>query len=146
MRISTGIAGLDQILYGGLLPARTYLVHGEPGTGKTTLGLYFLSCDPGSSLLISFSQTAERIRSDAASLNLDIANLTILDFIPPAETFAEMQIYDIFSPAEVEREPLSRQISSVIEEKSPKRIFIDSFGSFRSLAADAFQHRRLAQS
>jgi circadian clock protein KaiC len=146
MRISTGITGLDNILQGGLLTGRTYLVYGEPGTGKTTLGLHFLSCDPASSLLISFSQTADRIRSDAESLNLDITDLTILDFIPPAETFAEMQIYDIFSPAEVEREPLSRQISTVIEEKNPKRIFIDGFGSFRGLATDAFQHRRLAQS
>jgi circadian clock protein KaiC len=146
LRISTGIAGLDHILQGGLLPARTYLVYGEPGTGKTTLGLHFLSCDPCSSLLISFSQTAERIRSDAASLNLDIANLTILDFTPAAETFSEIGIYDIFSPAEVEREPLSRQISTAIQEKNPKRIFVDSFGSFRSLATDAFQHRRLAQS
>jgi circadian clock protein KaiC len=146
MRISTGIPGLDQILHGGLLPARTYLVYGEPGTGKTTLGLHFLSCDPATSLFISFNQTAERIRCDAESLKLDIANLAILDFMPPAETFAEMQIYDIFSPAEVEREPLSRQISTVIEDKNPKRIFIDGFGSFRSLASDAFQHRRLAQS
>src|SRR5215468_10899268 len=146
MRISTGISGLDHILHGGLLPGRTYLVHGEPGTGKTTLGLHFLSCEPSSGLLISFSQPAERIRSDAASLSLDLANLTILDFTPSATTFAETQIYDIFSPSEVERDPLTRQISKVIEEKAPKRIFVDSFGSFRSLAADAFQQRRLAQS
>ena len=146
MRISTGISGLDHILHGGLLPGRTYLVHGEPGTGKTTLGLHFLSCDPSSGLLITFSQPDERIRSDAASLSLDLANLSILDFTPSASTFAEMQIYDIFSPSEVERDPLTRQISQVIEEKAPKRIFVDSFGSFRSLAADAFQQRRLAQS
>ena len=35
MRISTGIDGLDYILRGGLFPGRTYLVHGEPGTGKS---------------------------------------------------------------------------------------------------------------
>ena len=133
MRISTGIPGLDHILHGGLLPGRTYLVHGEPGTGKTTLGLHFLSCDPGSGLLISFSQTADRIRADAEALGLDIANLTILDFTPPAETFSEIETYDIFSAAEVEREPLSRHISKVIEEKKPSRIFVDSFGSFRNL-------------
>ena len=146
MRISTGIPGLDHILHGGLLPGRTYLVHGEPGTGKTTLGLHFLSCDTGSGLLISFSQTADRIRTDAASMGLDIASLTILDFTPPAETFSEMESYDIFSAAEVEREPLSRNISKVIEEKKPSRIFVDSFGLFRNLAADEFQYRRLAQS
>src|SRR4051794_23819556 len=34
--ISTGIAGLDDILWGGLTPGRIYLVEGTPGTGKTT--------------------------------------------------------------------------------------------------------------
>ena len=41
-RISTGIAGLDDILGGGLDAERLYLVEGEPGTGKTTLALQFL--------------------------------------------------------------------------------------------------------
>jgi len=42
-RLSTGILGLDQILHGGLIPGRAYLVRGRPGTGKTTLGLHFLA-------------------------------------------------------------------------------------------------------
>ena len=39
---STGIAGLDDVLVGGLTPERLYLIEGSPGTGKTTLGLGFL--------------------------------------------------------------------------------------------------------
>ena len=34
-RISTGIAGLDDILCGGLDRDRLYLIEGTPGTGKT---------------------------------------------------------------------------------------------------------------
>jgi len=41
-RAKTGIAGLDEILHGGLIPARLYLVDGNPGAGKTTLALQFL--------------------------------------------------------------------------------------------------------
>jgi predicted ATP-dependent serine protease len=41
-QVSTGIAGLDNVLCGGLDPDRLYLVEGEPGTGKTTLALQFL--------------------------------------------------------------------------------------------------------
>lgn len=37
-RISTGVAGLDTLLNGGLLAGGVYLVMGRPGTGKTTLG------------------------------------------------------------------------------------------------------------
>lgn len=145
-RISTGVPGLDQILRGGLLAGRVYLVHGESGTGKTTLGLHFLSAGAGDALLITFGQPAERIRSDAAGMGLNIQKVTILDFTPPPETFAEMQSYDIFSPSEVEREPVTEQISKAIQEKKPKRIVVDGFSFFKSLAGDAFQQRRLLQS
>lgn len=40
--ISTGSAGLDDILGGGLDSDRVYLIEGRPGTGKTTLALQFL--------------------------------------------------------------------------------------------------------
>ena len=41
-RISTGNAGLDNILGGGIDPERMYLFEGQPGSGKTTLALEFL--------------------------------------------------------------------------------------------------------
>jgi len=59
-RVKTGIPGLDEMLWGGLLPQTANLVEGAPGTGKTTLGMQFIyhgivACDePG---LISVSYT-----------------------------------------------------------------------------------------
>ena len=41
-RSTSGVPGLDDILRGGLIPHRMYLVEGAPGTGKTTLALQFL--------------------------------------------------------------------------------------------------------
>ncbi|HEY1225946.1 MAG TPA: ATPase domain-containing protein, partial [Ramlibacter sp.] len=41
--LSTGIAGLDELLGGGLTARRIYLIEGEPGAGKTTAGLQFLN-------------------------------------------------------------------------------------------------------
>jgi predicted ATP-dependent serine protease len=41
-RIETGIAGLDDILGGGLPQGHLYLIEGDPGTGKTTAALQFL--------------------------------------------------------------------------------------------------------
>ena len=40
--VSTGIAGLDDVLRGGFPRNRLYLVQGDPGVGKTTLALQFL--------------------------------------------------------------------------------------------------------
>src|SRR5260221_13613534 len=42
-RVSTGVAGLDEVLYGGLVTPRAYLVAGRAGACKTTLGLHFLT-------------------------------------------------------------------------------------------------------
>jgi DNA repair protein RadA/Sms len=42
-RISTGVAELDRVLGGGLVPASLVLVGGEPGVGKSTLLLSALS-------------------------------------------------------------------------------------------------------
>ncbi|MFC3390223.1 ATPase domain-containing protein [Aidingimonas halophila] len=38
-RFLTGVAGLDQILHGGLIPRRAYLIRGGPRSGKATLGI-----------------------------------------------------------------------------------------------------------
>jgi circadian clock protein KaiC len=40
-RLSSGIRGFDEVLHGGFIPGRAYLVRGGPGSGKTTLGLHF---------------------------------------------------------------------------------------------------------
>ena len=42
-RISTGIVGLDEILSGGAIANQAYLITGQPGSGKTTLGFHFLN-------------------------------------------------------------------------------------------------------
>jgi KaiC/GvpD/RAD55 family RecA-like ATPase len=41
-RVSTGVAGLDRMLGGGLIGGRPYLVTGGTGSGKTLLALAFL--------------------------------------------------------------------------------------------------------
>src|SRR5262249_55922391 len=149
VRVSTGIQGLDNILLGGLIARRTYLVYGEPGTGKTIVGLHFLSAGVSigeTALMISFSQPADHIRSDARSIGLNISSVKILDLTPRPESFAENESYDIFAPAEVEREFMTAQICKEIEDAKPARIFIDNLEQFRSLAMDDFHHRRLIQS
>ncbi|MES2960577.1 MAG: ATPase domain-containing protein, partial [Pseudomonadota bacterium] len=70
IRCRTGIQGLDHVLSGGLIPARLYLVDGNPGAGKTTLSLQFLKegvrvgerC-----LYVTLSETAEELAAGAAS-------------------------------------------------------------------------------
>jgi circadian clock protein KaiC len=149
MRLSTGITGLDEILGGGLIPARAYLLRGGPGTGKTTVGLHFLtSSDPRveKPLFITMGETEEQIRKNAEAVGFDLEGVTFLDLSPSPAFFNEVQSYDIFAPAEVEREPTTRQITAQVESLKPQRVFLDAMTQFRYLASDAFQFRKQALS
>ncbi|MBI4471811.1 MAG: hypothetical protein HY646_04020 [Acidobacteria bacterium] len=145
MRVSTNIDGLDQILRGGLIGSRAYLVHGASGTGKTTVGFHFLA-GSDRTLLVSFTEAEESLRADARAIGLDIDRVKCLDLSPAAESFAEKRTYDIFSPGEVERESVAQLIVTTVESVRPQRVFVDGFNVFRSLASDSFHYYRLVQS
>ena len=49
--ISSGINGLDLILDGGFARGATVIVEGQPGTGKTTLGMQFLYHGPDTDII-----------------------------------------------------------------------------------------------
>lgn len=144
-RLSTGIAGLDEILHGGFLPRRAYLVRGGPGTGKTTLGWHFLKAgrDGGeSTLLISLGEPVEQMFEHASRMGIDLSGVEALDLAPTPEYFVQVESYDIFSPSEVELEPTTRKIVETIEAVRPRRVFIDSMTQLRYLSTDTFQYRK----
>lgn len=144
-RDRAGILGLDELLKGGFIANRAYLIRGGPGCGKTTLGLHFLamgSSQGDSGLFITLGESTKQIQVHAAAIGLDLTHVTFLDLSPSSEFFTEVQTYDIFSPAEVEREPTTRRIIEQVEQLKPKRIFIDAMTQFRYLATDMFQYRK----
>ena len=144
-RLSTGIPGLDEVLYGGLLARKTYLVRGAPGTGKTTLGFHFLTAGAANgerTLLITLGEPETQLRRNARSLGFDLDGIPILDLSPSPEFFARAQTYDIFSPAEVEREPITKLLVEQVEKVKPQRVFMDAMTQFRYLSTDLFQFRK----
>ncbi len=77
-KVPTKIAGLDEILEGGLPRGRTTVVSGGPGSGKTVLGLEFLcrgamAGEPG--VFVTFEERAEAIRLNASAMGWDLAAL-----------------------------------------------------------------------
>lgn len=148
-RISTGITGLDEILSGGLITHQAYLIKGQPGSGKTTLGLHYLSTGISqgeTSLFISFSEPEIRLRRNAKTIGINIDGVEFLDLSPSADFFTEDQNYDIFSPAEVEKAPIAQKIIDEIEQIKPNRVFLDAITQFRFLATDNFEFRKQIQS
>ena len=144
-KISTGIGGFDEILQGGLLPGRAYLVRGEAGTGKTILGMHFLTAGVAadeSVLFISLQESEHQLRANAKNISRDVSGVQFLDLSPPSEFFKQTESYDLFSPAEVEREPITKNILQTIERLKPTRVFIDPVTQFRYLAVDSFHFRK----
>ena len=83
-RVSTGIAGLDEILGGGLTADRIYLVEGAPGSGKTTMGLQFLleGARRGErTLYVTLSETADELRAVAASHGWSLDAVEIFELL-----------------------------------------------------------------
>jgi circadian clock protein KaiC len=148
-RCPTGIEGLDEVLHGGLVPHRAYLVRGGPGTGKTTMGLHFLRAGIARgerALMITLESNEAQLRIDAAAQGLGLEGAHVLDLSPTREFFAQNQSYDIFSPADVERDPTTTLITQTVQEHRPHRVFVDAITTLRYLSPDAFQFRKQALS
>lgn len=144
-RLSTGIHGLDEMLNGGLIPRRSYLIRGGPGTGKSTFGLHFLASGVSQGeqvLFVTLGETEEQVRQNSRSMGFDLSGVEFLDLAPTPDFFAQDGSYDIFSPAEVERGPVARSIVERVDSRKPSRVFLDSATQFRYLASDAFQFRK----
>ena len=87
-RLRTGIAGLDDVLYGGLTPNRLYLLEGKPGSGKTTLALQFLleGVRNGEPVLyVTLSETEEEITAVADSHGWTLDGIHVRELMPAEE-------------------------------------------------------------
>ena len=77
--VPTGIAGLDDVLLGGVQRHNNILVEGAPGAGKTTLALGFIYAgakhhdEPG--IIVSFELDPEKLLRDASGFNWNLEEL-----------------------------------------------------------------------
>ena len=143
-RLSTGISGLDEVLHGGFPAGRTYLIEGDPGTGKTTLGMQFLiaGVEHGEKgLYITLAESREEIYQVAASHGIDLSQIEVAE-VRDTEKTPENQDYTVFHPAEVELSDVMEAVIRKIEELSPARVVIDSMSEFRMLAREVVRYRR----
>lgn len=144
-RLSIGVRGLDEVLFGGLNPNRIYLLEGDPGTGKTTLALQFMLEGVRSGercLYITLSETAEELRAVARSHGWALDGVTIFELTPPEANFSADQYYTLLHPSEVELSETIKLILDRIEQLQPDRVAFDSLAEIRLLAQDPLRYRR----
>ena len=145
-RASTGITGLDNILQGGLPDGHLYLFEGEPGTGKTTLGMHFLlaGLEVGEKgLYVTLSETADELRTIAQShgWSLDHPGLEVFELVSADELGPDAE-QSIIHPAELELSETVQGVMQRVLETRPKRVVFDSLSEMRLLAQDPLRYRR----
>lgn len=97
-RISTGTAQLDEMLNGGLVPHRPYLVVGPSGTGKTTLALEFLcegvrNHEP--TLIVTMEEPPNEMRFNHRSLQPELDQVWVFDAIPDVMRYERAPFKDV---------------------------------------------------
>jgi circadian clock protein KaiC len=143
-RASTGVAGLDEILGGGLTRTRLYLLEGTPGTGKTTFALRFLmaGAERGErGLYVTLSETSAELQAVVASHGWSLDNIDVFELADEnARTLDAEQ--SILYPSEFELGETVRSLTAQIERSSPVRVVFDSLSEMRLLAQDPLRYRR----
>lgn len=126
-RIPTGVAGLDDMLHGGLPQGHTILATGPTGIGKTVLGTHFLRAGAvcgEHGVALFFEKHTARLHNAALIEMARDGSVTILEPRTLALTVEEML----------------DELSETIERTGATRVVIDSLSEIGLYLAPEFRH------
>ncbi|MCI4335960.1 MAG: KaiC domain-containing protein [Thermoplasmata archaeon] len=130
-KVPTGVAGLDDMLGGGIPQGHVVLVTGLPGTGKTCLGLQFLLAGATAGekgIFLSLEEDAPALVTSAKQFGWPVEEAT------KAGTFAILRL----DPKET-RQNLNRiqgELDKEFVRRGVKRIVVDSVSLLNMLSDD----------
>ena len=144
-RSTTGVPGLDDVLHGGLIAGRLYLVDGEPGAGKTTLALQYLMQgvrEGEPTLYVTLGETAGELRAGAQSHGWSLDGIEFAEvLVDDAELLGDSEL-TMYHPSEVELNETTKRILAAVEQHKPRRMVLDSLSELRLLAQSSLRYRR----
>src|SRR5262245_25264106 len=127
--IQTGIAGLDDILRGGMPKGNVILVEGAAGTGKTLFGMEVIYRgatqynEPG--MIVSFEVAPQKLIRDAANFGWDMEALQQQNGLKLLFTSPQVLSQELNSPDSL--------LLETAEEMGAQRIFIDGISLLRTV-------------
>lgn len=148
-KISTGIAGLDEITDGGFPEGRPILICGSAGCGKTMFGIQFLvkgiidHNEPG--VLMSFEESRSDLAKNVRSLGFDLEQLVKEDKLRIDHVKIERS--EIEETGEYDLDGLFIRLNHAIDSIGAKRVVLDTieslFGGVENLGLLRSEIRRL---
>jgi KaiC/GvpD/RAD55 family RecA-like ATPase len=144
-RIPTGVPELDVLIEGGLREGKTYLVLGQPGTGKSILCLQFLVrglMEKEKCLYVAIDEKPADVIDQATSLGWDLApfieskEFLILD----ASAYFGARAVDAAKGVDVQR--VTADLNAYIARMGATRVVIDPVGPLLT-SRNADQPRQL---
>jgi circadian clock protein KaiC len=143
--VSSGLPALDYILAGGFAAQRIHLIEGEPGAGKTTLGLQFLiegrrkgeKC-----LYITLSESRDELVHVAGTHGWDLSGIDIFELVPPELSLDPEREQSIVYASDLELGETVQMVREEVERIAPARVVFDSLSEIRLLAQGALRFRR----
>ena len=142
----TGVAGLDDVMCGGVARNRLHLLEGSPGTGKTTIALQFLMAGAAAGekgIYISLAETETELRDGARSHGWEIdEGIEILELVPPESVLDPEQHQSLLYSSDLELGEAIQRIFAAIGRVRPQRVVIDSLSEIRLLAQSSLRYRR----
>lgn len=135
-RVKTGIAGLDEMLNGGIPAGRHVAVYGGPGAGKSTFSFEFLyqgakMGEPG--LYVTLEETTEDI--------LDNMKNTF-PLLKDTKKMIEEKSLEIIKPEKLELEEVANVLEDRITSTGIKRAVIDSATMIRLSFKNDIEYRQ----
>ncbi|WP_329253682.1 circadian clock protein KaiC [Actinoallomurus sp. NBC_01490] len=127
VRVSTGNAGLDEMVGGGLFKDAIALLTGPAGVGKTLTGLNF-ACGAGTDercLYCTFDETRDQLVRDAAGWGLD---LDAMEAAGRLRVFAD-------SPESASPEEHFMHLRHAVADYAPSRLVIDTLSSLERVVS-----------
>jgi circadian clock protein KaiC len=143
--ISTGIRGLDAILRGGFLEGGFYLLQGDAGSGKTTIGLQYLlhRVQEGDRVLyISLTESRRDMEMICNSHGWKLEQIELCALMHTTLNPIEQTKNSIFDPSETEYGDLLKTIISEIERVQPSHVVFDGLSELRILSGSPLRYRR----
>ena len=135
----TGIAGFDDVTYGGLPAGRPSLVCGSAGCGKTLFAATFLVNgatlydEPG--VFMSFEERAEDLAANVASLGYDLDGLVAAGKI--ALDHVRVERSEIEETGEYDLEGLFIRLGYAVDTIKAKRVVLDTIETLFAGLSDA---------